>query len=1012
MATENIIFKVLFDTTDATKQVASLDGVMENATKQVDEFTKNVKGGAEGLSNLAKAKKTFNDISIAESTNEIKELSSELSNATAKEKDFGKAGKETVDAYKKGKIDQVQATKQLGEAIDKGVVATQKMAVETEKVGGKLKSYKAQIMELKQVLPTLTGEEYVQAQAKLAHLTDAMGDQQAQIKLLASDTRALDTTMQGLQLGVGVFAGLQGASALFGAENEDVQKALLKVNGAMAVLQSLQQIQNTLDTESGFVNSVKLYWKKAVAIATGQEAAATALNITATEGEIVATEVDTVVTEVNTTAKVTNKLATMGLIGALVLLAAGLIYIALNYEKVKNSVLDFLGVQRDLNYAQQKEAEMRKYLGEVQAKGYEEAGKEIGQVKTLAAVINDHNQKQSDRILAIQKYNKLADEGNKISEKDLNNTDLVSAAIQRQTNAIIQRSMMKAREAELEKLFASVVSSQIAVAEYEAKNKEELATRANQTVEEQQRLFNTLTGNQAKAELESLKRYQNYLYNLGKVAEVTAKANAIIKQGINVKDIVPEESKKEAKDPVKVKVKIAPVLDVAEAEGLYQDIKKELEIIDFSKLTITTDFMSVQTNENLSKLLDDTKNFVSNFSSITSTFDSKIGVPFQMLGEIITSSIDIKALNDAVDQQRLQLQGLVEYAAAVRNQNLDLIKQAQDQEIEIKRKGALELLAIIQSGDEKEIKAIEDKVNKQNAAASKQVEDTKTNVAKTNKSNEESVTSAKSTLTELEDKTRKAEAQAVVASLNIVGAAISAVDAVIDNNIAKIDKAIDHQKTAIERARELADKGNSQLLDAEEKKMLKLEELRRKESRKKKAIAISEAIVNTAIGVTNALTTKPAYLAALMAILAGAMGAVQIGIISSQQFAKGGFTGDGTGQRDNTGHIPVGIVHDNEFVLDKEYTSKNRNELEYIHKNRIPLADIIKNNQMPIMSFNNVLGGLQVNSSGQLEERMRAVESAILDLPNRMPQTSMNVDSRGLSIKMTEISAKEKSWKR
>jgi hypothetical protein len=422
--------------------------------------------------------------------------------------------------------------------------------------------------------------------------------------------------------------------------------------------------------------------------------------------------------------------------------------------------------------------------------------------------------------------------------------------------------------------------------------------------------------------------------------------------------------------------------------------------------------MSVQTNENLSKLLDDTKNFVSNFSSITSTFDSKIGVPFQMLGEIIASSIDIKALNDAVDQQRLQLQGLIEYADAVRNQNLDLIQQAQDQEVEIKRKGALELLAIIQSGDEKEIKAIEDKVNKQNAAAAKQVEDTKTNVAKTNKANDESVTSAKATLTDLEDKTKKAQAQAITSSLKIVSVAISAVDAIIDRNIARIDKAIDHQKTAIERARELADKGNSQLLDAEEKKMLKLEELRRKESRKKKAAAISEAVVNTAIGVTNALTTKPAYLAAIMAILAGAMGAVQIGIISSQQFAKGGFTGDGTGQRDNTGHIPVGIVHDNEFVLDKEYTSKNRNELEYIHKNRIPLADIIKNNQMPVMSFNNILGGLQVNSSGQLEERMRAVETAILDLPNRMPQTSMNVDSRGLSIRVTELASKEKNWKR
>ena len=169
--------------------------------------------------------------------------------------------------------------------------------------------------------------------------------------------------------------------------------------------------------------------------------------------------------------------------------------------------------------------------------------------------------------------------------------------------------------------------------------------------------------------------------------------------------------------------------------------------------------------------------------------------------------------------------------------------------------------------------------------------------------------------------------------------------------------------------------------------------------------------MNTAVAVTQAMGAGP-VIGIILAALAAAMGAVQIGIIASQTFAKGGFTGDGTGKRDNTGHIPVGIVHDNEFVMDKEYTSKNRNELEYIHKNRIPLADIIKNNQMPIMSFNNVLGGLQVNSSGQLEERMRAVESAILDLPNRMPQTSMNVDSRGLSIKMTEISAKEKSWKR
>jgi hypothetical protein len=261
------------------------------------------------------------------------------------------------------------------------------------------------------------------------------------------------------------------------------------------------------------------------------------------------------------------------------------------------------------------------------------------------------------------------------------------------------------------------------------------------------------------------------------------------------------------------------------------------------------------------------------------------------------------------------------------------------------------------------------------------------------------------------EKDPKKKALAAIEGIQAVAQGVTGIiEKSIDNNIANFDRLIDAQKGAIDRATELAKKGNSQLLEAEMRKMDKLEQLRKEEGRKKKALAITNAIVNTAVAITAALTAP--FAGIILAALAAAMGAVQIGIIASQTFAKGGFTGDGTGRRDETGHIPVGIVHDNEFVMDKEYTSKNRNELEYIHKNRIPLADIIKNNQMPVMSFNNILGGLQVNSSGQLEERMRAVESAILDLPNRMPQTSMNVDSRGLSIRVTELASKEKNWKR
>ncbi len=81
---------------------------------------------------------------------------------------------------------------------------------------------------------------------------DRIGDIQAVTKAFGSDTAIFDGVIGGVQ---GVAAGFeiaQGAAALFGDENEDVQKALLKVNAAMAIANGLQQIQALLQKESAF----------------------------------------------------------------------------------------------------------------------------------------------------------------------------------------------------------------------------------------------------------------------------------------------------------------------------------------------------------------------------------------------------------------------------------------------------------------------------------------------------------------------------------------------------------------------------------------------------------------------------------------------------------------------------------------------------------------------------------------------------------------------------------------
>lgn len=80
------------------------------------------------------------------------------------------------------------------------------------------------------------------------------------------------------------------------------------------------------------------------------------------------------------------------------------------------------------------------------------------------------------------------------------------------------------------------------------------------------------------------------------------------------------------------------------------------------------------------------------------------------------------------------------------------------------------------------------------------------------------------------------------------------------------------------------------------KKEEKLEKKRRKAQIRlanfEKSIAISRALINTALGVTNALNTKPAYLAIPLAIAIGALGAIEVAAIAAApvpQFEKGGI---------------------------------------------------------------------------------------------------------------------------
>jgi hypothetical protein len=92
-----------------------------------------------------------------------------------------------------------------------------------------------------------TSKEAINAAKRAAELKDRIGDAKALTDAFNPDAKfkAVASSLAGV---AGGFSALQGAMALFGNENKDVEKALLKVNAAMALSQGLQAVGESVDS--------------------------------------------------------------------------------------------------------------------------------------------------------------------------------------------------------------------------------------------------------------------------------------------------------------------------------------------------------------------------------------------------------------------------------------------------------------------------------------------------------------------------------------------------------------------------------------------------------------------------------------------------------------------------------------------------------------------------------------------------------------------------------------------
>lgn len=192
-----------------------------------------------------------------------------------------------------------------------GGAASQIDKIETKfkKITSSAAPLKKQMRELKAIMAEmnlngLSGTDtYTQIAQEAGRISDAMGDASASVKRFADDTFSLTAAADAMQMVAGVGSVATGAMALFGKENENVQKAILKVQSALAILNGVQAIANKLNKDSALMQKIKQIRLTASTAATATNTAATAGNTAIQTANTVGIAANTVATTANTIAQ-------------------------------------------------------------------------------------------------------------------------------------------------------------------------------------------------------------------------------------------------------------------------------------------------------------------------------------------------------------------------------------------------------------------------------------------------------------------------------------------------------------------------------------------------------------------------------------------------------------------------------------------------------------------------------------------------------------------------------------
>ena len=189
--------------------------------------------------------------SLKATVNEINQINDKVVEGA---QDSAKKVKTQFDAIGKS-FEAAFSSGQVKKALDNQVKAIDGVTKSGKSLTGQLKGLKQELSNLE-----IAGQDGTAAFNQLlvaaAKLEDQIGDTRAKVKILASDTFKFDAAVGATQGLASAFQLAQGAATLFGSENEDLNKAILKITAATAVATGVEQLAKLVKEESTIKTAV------------------------------------------------------------------------------------------------------------------------------------------------------------------------------------------------------------------------------------------------------------------------------------------------------------------------------------------------------------------------------------------------------------------------------------------------------------------------------------------------------------------------------------------------------------------------------------------------------------------------------------------------------------------------------------------------------------------------------------------------------------------------------------